>query len=216
MKWGFQTKRDNSILGLGNWHNLYLKDSTYLIESIKANVNYSLADFSFGFQLSQIEISPRFPSHFHFCTAITADWLTEQPFHRDSDRIKKSTSFVLNYEMGSCQKVLPTCWCKTPPDPFKLNDLNKLCHKKRRKNLTRSMVQSHTSLIFDGSIWYSATAGKRFLNLCGGEIKWQICYQLQDRANSEKKHSNFKKLIIHIFGLKSDLVAHNLGFLKEL
>ena len=58
------------------------------------------------------------------------------------------------------------------------------------------MVQSHTGLIFDGSIWYSATAGRRFLNLCGGEIKWQICYQLQDRANSEKKHSNFLKLII--------------------
>ena len=149
VKWGFQTQRDNSILGLSYWHNLYLKDSTYLIESIKANVNYSLADFSFGFQLSQIEISPRFPSHFHFCTAITADWLTEQPFHRDSDRIKKSTSFVLNYEMGSCQKVLPTCWCKTPPDPFKLNDLNKLCHKK-----TKQLDKINGSITHQFDIWW--------------------------------------------------------------
>ena len=64
------------------------------VESIKANVNYSLRLFP-RFQLSQIEISPRFPSHFHFCTAISADWLTEQPFHRDCVKMDKSTKFGL-------------------------------------------------------------------------------------------------------------------------
>ena len=81
---------------------------------------------------------------------------------------------------------------KKSTDLFELNNFNNLWHKKWN-SLTRSMVQSQTSLMFDGATWYSETAGKRFLNLCGGEIKRQICYQLQYRTNSEKKAEQFHK-----------------------